>query len=148
VYFTTGAAQQSWKIVTTAAASAAVPFVTPPIPVFHDGTAAITPYLEILRDGSATAYKDNEVWAEFALKTTSGTVLGTTSSDAATLLSAGANQASGAGLGSWTGESGTAWSGKCGLSGTVTPAEVGEIVARVSVGAPSATVYVDPQVRW
>lgn len=148
IYFTAGAAQQSWKIVTSANAGREFPFVTPPIPVFHDGTSAITPYMEILRDGSTTAYKDNEVWAEFALKTTSGTVLGTASSDAATLLTAGASQANGAGLGSWTGESGTAWSGKCGLGASVTPAETGEIVARVSVGAASATVYVDPQVRW
>jgi len=147
IYYTTGAAGQSWKIVTTAACNFNNQFVTPFIDLYHTGTSSITPYLEILRDGSATAYQDDEVWAVFTAKTTSGTALSTRYSDRMTLLGTPANQDAGAGLGSWTGESGTAWSGKIDSGSAFTPAEAGHIRARVSVGEPSITVYVDPQIR-
>lgn len=147
IYYAGGAAGQSWKVTTTANCSAATPFVSPWIAAYHDGTASITPRLEILRDGSATAYQDDEVWAEWSSKVTSGTVLGTSYSDEMPLLGTPADQAAGDGLGSWTGESGTAWSGKCDSGAAFTPAETGEILARLVVGEPSITVYVDPQVR-
>lgn len=151
IYFTSGAAAQSWKIVTTANATATNPFVTPWVDLYNTGTSAITPYFEILRDGSSTAYKDHEVWAEFSAKVTSGFTTATSSSDAATLAnritSGGSDQAAGAGLGSWTGESGTAWSGKCDSGSSITPAEAGAIRGRIVVAAASTTVYVDPQIR-
>jgi len=147
IYYTTGAAGQSWKIVTTSVASSRNPFQTPTIDLYHAGTSSITPYLEILRDGSTTAFQDDEVWAVFTAKTTSGNVLSTIYQDRMTLLGTPANQDAGAGLGSWTGEAGTAWSGKIDSGSAFTPAEAGHIRARVSVGEPSITVYVDPQIR-
>lgn len=151
IYFTSGVAGQSWKIVTTSNVTKATPFVSPWIDLYHSGTSAITPYLEILRDGSTTAYKDDEVWAEFTAKTTSNITQSTYYSDMAAInvraAGTGSSQASGAGLGSWTGESGTAWSGKCDSGSSFTPTEVGYIRARVSIAAASATVYIDPQIR-
>jgi hypothetical protein len=147
IYYTSGAAAQSWKIVTTANASFAVPFVSPWVSVYHTGTSAITPFMEILRDGSTTAYTDAQVWGEFSAKTTSGTTNATFYQDAAVVGATPANQAAGAGLGSWTGESGTAWSGKVESGSAFTPAEVGHIRGRVLVGAASSTVYIDPQIR-
>ncbi len=147
IYYTTGAAGQSWKVVTTANCSAATPFVTPWIAAYHSGVASITPWLEILRDGSSTAYQDDEVWSEWAAKVTSGTVIGTSYSDGMPLLGTPANQDAGAGTGSWTGENATAWSGMCDSGAAFTPAEVGELLARIVAGEPSITVYVDPQIR-
>jgi hypothetical protein len=143
IYFTSGAAAQSWKIVTTANAGVFAPFVTPLVSYYNSGTSAITPYFEILRDGSTTAYNDNAVWAEFSAKTTTSSTKATFSSDKGT----GSAQANGVGLGSWTGESGTAWSGKCDSGSSITPAEVGAISGSIYVAAASTTLYVDPQIR-
>lgn len=147
IYFTAGAAAQSWKVVTTANCSYYTPFETPWFGYYNSTLSALTPYVEILRDGSATAYQDNEAWVEFFAKTTTGFTQSTLYTDRMTILGTPANQAAGAGLGSWTGESGTAWSGKLGLGASITPAEVGHISARIVVGAPSVTVYADPQIR-
>ena len=147
IYFTAGAAAQSWKIVTTANCNFYTPFETPMFGYYNSTLSAITPYVEILRDGSATAYQDDEAWVEFFAKTTTGFTQSTLYTDRMTILGTPANQAAGAGLGSWTGESGTAWSGKLGLGASITPAEVGHISARIVVGAPSVTVYADPQIR-
>jgi hypothetical protein len=147
IYYTSGDAAQSWKIVTTANCSYYTPFETPWIDMYNSGTSAITPYFEILRDGSTTAFQDDEVWAEFWAKTTTGSTQSTGYDDAMTLAGTPANQTAGAGLGSWTGESGTAWSGKCDSGSAFTPAEVGDISGRIVVGEPSITVYFDPQIR-
>lgn len=151
IYYTSGAAAQSWKIVTNANCTRTNPFVTPWVDLYNTGTSAITPYFEILRDGSTTAYKDHEVWAEFSAKVTASSTQATSSTDAATLANrltaGGSDQAAGAGLGSWTGESGTAWSGKCDSGSSITPAENGHIRGRIVVAAASTTVYVDPQIR-
>jgi hypothetical protein len=156
IYFTAGAAVQSWKIVTTANASFYHPFVTPPIEWYHSGTSAITPYLEILRNGSSIAYQDDEVWAEFAAKVTASSTQATFYSDRKSInptISAD-DQTTGAGKTSWSEASGdpfdegdTAWSGKIDSGTSFTPAEAGHITAQVCVGEPSITVYVDPQIR-
>ena len=137
----------SWKIVTTGNCSFYTPFVTPWFDVYHDGTSAVTPSIEILRDGSTTAYQDDEVWGEWAYKGTSGSTQTTMIDDRKALPASAANQAAGVGTGNWTGESGSAWSGKLQPSGAITPAEIGHIRGRVCVGEPSITVYVDPQTR-
>lgn len=147
IYLTAGAAAQSWKIVTTANCSFYTPFETPWFGYYNTGTSAITPYVEILRDGSATAYQDDEVWVDIAAKVTTTSTISTLYSDRMTLLGTAANQDAGAGLGSWTGEGGTAWSGKLALGSSITPAENGHIQARIVVGEPSITVYADPQIR-
>lgn len=137
----------SWKIVTSALCSYYYPFTTPWFDVYHSGTAAKTPSIEILRDGSATAYQDDEVWGEWAYKATAGSTMTTMINDRKALLSAAANQAAGVGTSGWTGENASAWSGKLAPGSTITPAEIGHIRGRVCVGEPSITVYVDPQTR-
>lgn len=151
IYFTSGAAAASWKLVTTSYASRFAPFVTPWVDFYNTGTSAITPYFEILRDGSTTAYKDHEIWAEFTAKTVSGFTTATFHGDRASvanyLSAGGSDQAAGAGLGSWTGESGTAWSGKIDSGSSFTPAEVGYLRGRMVFGVASATIYMDPEIR-
>jgi hypothetical protein len=145
IYYTSGAAGQSWKIVTTANAAYHSPFCTPWISEYHSGTSAITPRLEILRDGSTTAFNDDEVWSEWAAKVTASSTRASLYSDRRGLTASAAAQANGAGTGSWTGEGGTAWSGKADSGASLTPAEAGDISGRVCVGAASTTVYVNPQ---
>lgn len=138
----------SWKIVTTAAASQYTPFVTPWFSQDHTGTSAITPYLECLRSGSSTAYTNAQVWSEWAYKGTSGSTKAAIGNDGALPLAAGDPQDnSSKGASDWTGENATSWFGKLGPDASFTPAEAGAISFRICVGAPSATVYVDPQIR-
>jgi hypothetical protein len=132
----------SW-VVTGTNASLQNPYQAPAISVHHTGTSAITPFLEILRNGSSTAYKDNEVWSDWSYKGTSGSTKATIVNDAAPLGATGTNQASGSA--SWTG-GGTTWSGKLAPSSSITPAEAGPISVSVKV-AGAYTVYVDPQIR-
>lgn len=146
IYFTSGAAGKSWKITTTANCSFYTPFVSPWIEKYNSTLSAISPYVEILRDGSATAYQNDEIWGEFSYQGTAGFPLATFLNDRMTLLGTPADQTAGAGLASWTGEAGSAWSGKV-ESGSITPAEVGPLRARIVVGEPSITVYTDPQIR-
>lgn len=151
-YFDTGAKYDGanavcWKIVTTTNCSYYTPFVSPWIEKYHSGTSAITPYLEILRNDSTTAFNNDEVWGEFSVQATSGSVLPVFKNDRKALEASAASQANGAGLTSWTGESGTAWSGKVDSGTSATPAEIGMLRARVYVGATSTTVYVDPFIR-
>lgn len=136
----------SWKIVTTANASYYTPFVSPWFDVYHSGTSAVTPSIEILRDGSTTAYQDDEVWGEWAYKGTTGSTQTTMVNDRKALTASAANQAAGVGTSGWTGDTG-AWSGKLQPASTITPAEIGHIRGRVCVGEPNITVYVDPQTR-
>ena len=147
IYYTTTPSLASWKIVTNSYCSDNSPFETPWIDQYNTSFSAVTPRIEILRDGSATAYTNAEVWGEFFVKDTSGTSKSTFYTDKVDLMGTPSNQATGAGTGSWTGE-GTAWSGKVDIGGiTVTPAEVGMVRGRVCVGIPSATVYVEPYIR-
>ncbi|MFZ5917056.1 MAG: hypothetical protein ACOYZ7_09000 [Chloroflexota bacterium] len=145
---------RSWKIATTGYASFNTPFTTPTIDVYHSGTVSVTPYLEILRDGSATAYKNNEVWGRFMAKTTSGFTLSSRYEDAQAFSAylagtAGVPQDAGAGVAGWTGVAvpANAWSGKIDTGAAILPAEAGSLTAQICVGLPSATVYVDPEIR-
>ena len=143
-----GTNKYSWKIVTTAYATFHTPYYSRWFYKYHSATSAITPYIEILRDGNTGAYNDNQVWAEFGCKTTAGSTLMSFSNDRKSLLAAAANQDAGVGLSGWTGEMpATAWSGKCVAPASVTPAEIGALMARVIVGEPSITVYADPYIR-
>jgi len=138
----------SWKIVSSANASFTMPYVTPWIPVYHAGTSAITPYLEILRSGSSTAFTDAEVWAEWSYKGTSGSTRATIDHDRCAPLGTPANQtASSKTATDWTGENATSWFGKIGPSSSFTPAEPGDLCFRICVGLASTTLYVDPQIR-
>lgn len=138
----------SWKVVTTAHCSYYTPYVSPWIDCYHSGTSAITPSLEIVRSGSATAYQDDEVWGEFSYQGTSDFPLATIVSDRKGLLASAADQTTGAlGDGDWTGENATSWFGKLNPTSAITPAEIGHLRARVCVGEPSITVYVCPTIR-
>lgn len=145
IKYTSGAAGQSWKIATTSAAGFFSPFRTPWISLYHSGTSAITPRFEVLRDGNATAFENDEVWADFLVKTTSTSTMGTLYSDRMALLGTPAAQASG--TDTWDGENATHWAGKVDSGSAVTPAEAGDIRGRVCVGLASTTVYVDPFIR-
>ncbi len=135
----------SWVVAGNANTNRGAPYVSPWFSRYNELTAAITPEIEILRDGSASAFTDVEVWGEWLVKTVGGSPLTTLYSDFGGHLSAGTAQGSGVGLTGWTGESGTAWSGRLECP-SVTPAEIGHITARVVV-AGNYTVYVDPQIR-
>lgn len=150
VYYTTTGA--SWKIVTTSYASSRNPFTTPWIDKYNDTLSSMTPYFEVLRDGSTTAWKDHELWAEFSAKTTSGNTKASFYNDRVAFATyvagtAGSNQATGAGAGSWTGEGGSIWSGKCDSGSAFTPAEIGYLRGRIAFGVASATLYIDPVIR-
>lgn len=135
----------SWVVAGNANTSRANPYISPWIQAYNEATAAITPELEILRDGSATAFTDIEVWSEWSLKTAGGSPIATLYSDYGGHLSTGTAQGNGVGLSGWTGEAGTAWSGRLECP-SVTPAEIGHVSARVVV-AGNHTVYADPQIR-
>jgi len=145
ISYTSGAAAQSWKIVTNAEASYYTPFKTPWVNWYNTGTSSITPRLEILRDGSATAYDNDEVWGEFLAKITPSSTQSSLFSDRMTILGSPAAQDNG--TDTWDGENATHWAGKVDSGSALTPAEPGHIRARVIVGAPSSTLYVDPQIR-
>lgn len=139
-----GANHCSWKIVTSANCSFYTPYVSPWFSAYHSGTSAITPYVEILRDGLSTPYQNDEVWGEFSYQGTSGSPLGVLVDDRMTLLGTPADQDAGVGTSGWnTG----AWSGKLAATASITPAEIGHLMARICVGEPSITVYVDPTIR-
>jgi hypothetical protein len=120
------------------------PYMAPWIDAYTAGGSSVTPYFEIARDGSATAFKNDEVWAEFMAKTTSGYPVTTLYSDRRALTASAANQASGAA--SWTGLGGTNWKGKVDSGAALTPAEIGFVRGRLCLGA-NVTVQLDPQIR-
>jgi hypothetical protein len=139
----------SWKIVTTANSSFYEPYESPWLTAYHTGTSAITPYLECVRSGSATAFQNDEVWSDWSYQGTSGFPQAVfVLSDRMTPLGSPADQTgSSKGASDWTGENATSWFGKLGPAASFTPAEVGHIRARVCVGEPSTTVYIDPTIR-
>jgi hypothetical protein len=139
----------SWVITTRASnCSFFTPYVSPWIEMYNaDVSTSITPYLEGLRDGSATVIQDDEVWAEFSRQGTSGYPLAVFSNDRMTLLGTPANQTSTLAAGDWTGEAGTYSTFKLAAPSAFTPAEIGPLKARVIVGEPGLTIYVDPKVR-
>lgn len=142
-----GTTRTSWKISGNAGACLCNPYISPWIDKYHSGTSAITPYLEILWNDSTTAFNNNEVWAEFSYQGNSGSTLSSLVWDRViSPAHTAAAQDNGMGLASWSGESGTAWSGKLAATASVTPAEVGDLRARVYV-AGNFTVYVDPAIR-
>jgi hypothetical protein len=139
----------SWLVSSTANASRAIPYKSPWLDVYHAGTSAITPYLECLRSGSTTAYKESELWSEWLVKATASSTRSTLySNELGPLATTGNNESSSKGASEWTGEDASNnWYGKLQPNATVTPSEAGHIRARVCLGVASSTVYVDPQIR-
>ncbi len=141
------AAGLSWKVVTTNLTTNLNPYKTPLIDLYNDTLSAVTPRLEILRDGSTTAYNNDEIWAEVTVKDASGFTLASFKNDRPLPNATPSAQSSGAGLASWSGESASAWSGKIDSGSSVTPAEVGSLAMRACIGVASATIYIDPVIR-
>lgn len=137
----------SWKIVTSPNANRNAPFVTPWITKYNATLSSMSPYMEVLRNGSATAYTDGQLWFEISAKTVTGSTEANIYQDRCPLGGTPVNQDTGMGLASWTGESATAWSGKLQVLSAITPQEIGDIAARIAVAEPSVTVYVDPTIR-
>ncbi len=154
-YFTSGAAGLSLEVTTTANASFRAPYKGPFIDFYNTGTSAVTPYFEVLRNnGTATAYNDAQVWAEFSYKNTAssplanGLVVDEQAIGPFVEGTAGTAQAAGAGTGSWTiASSNSPASFKCDSGGSITPTEAGYIRGRIVVAQPSITIFVDPQIR-
>lgn len=141
-----GSAGVAWAITTTANCSFYTPYVSPWFSQYAEA-GTVTPTVEIVRDGSATAYQDDEVWGEFSYQGTSGSTKATIVSDRMALLGTPANQTTGdLGAGDWTGENATAWFGKL-SPGSITINEIGHLSARIMVGEPEITVYADPTIR-
>ena len=104
-------------------------------------TTAITPYVEVLRDGSATAFQNDDFAADVIYP-------GGLATDAMAVLGAPSNQDTSSKTESdWTGDSGTAWCGKLDSGAAITPTSVGAMRLRVRAMVPSETLYVDPQIR-
>ena len=143
-----GTSRVSWVVDGTAGATLANPYRSPWLKVYNgDVSTAITPYLEVLRDGSSTPYTDEQVWVEFAYRGTADAALLTYVNDRRGWTDSAANQtASSKGASDWTGEAGTAWFGKLAAPSAFTPQEKGYILARVNV-AGDYTVYVSPMIR-
>lgn len=142
-----GSQHYSWVVAGNTKACFAFPYRSPYINLYNaDVATSITPKFELIRDGSTTAYKDDEVWAEWTYKGATGFPLLVTASDRRGLVATAANQGAGAlGAADWTGET-TPWYGKIDSGSAFTPAEVGYISGRICVST-SITVYVDPQIR-
>jgi hypothetical protein len=146
----------SWKIITTANATTNIPYVSPWISAYHTGTSAITPSLEGLfaseTDAAAgTVAQNDEIWGEFSVQATSGFPLGVlNTSDKMALGGTAADQTSAKATTDWTiSTSNDAYKTtfKLAPTATITPAEVGHVMARVCVGIASKTFFVDPQIR-
>lgn len=146
VYYTTGAAGYSWKVVTgDGPFSPYQMFRTPFVDLYHTGTSSITPRIEVV---SSTTLDQNTAAGEFLVKTTSGSTASTFYTDGNNYFNqASTEQATGAGLGAWTGTSAGWKSYKLDAGQAVTPAETGHIRGRATSG-PNLTFYVDPQIRF
>jgi hypothetical protein len=145
-YNTTGT-KYSWKIFTSAAATFYNPYVSPWIHQYHEGTSAITPNLEGFRDGSTTIIQNDEVWAEFSYQGTTNLPLAVFANDRMVPLASAANQTSSKTFSDWQTGTSADSTFKLATLANITPSEIGNLSARVCVGEPETTVYIDPQVR-
>lgn len=123
------------------------PYCSPWISAYNEATSPLSLSLEIARNGSATAYNNDQVWAEFMAKITTAVTLGTLdNSDRRGLVAAAAAQAnSSKTISNWTGLGGTYWLGTLAPASTITPAVIGDLKARVCV-AGANVVYVNPRI--
>lgn len=131
----------SWKITTSSSCSEFTPFMTPWIQRWVRDTGSQSVRLELLR-GSATAYKDHEVWGEFATMQNSLVPVGTLDST----RNGSPTDTSGSSLSA----SSEGWSGGLSPSSplyagvTKTIAEHSFVRARLGVGIASSVIYLCP----
>lgn len=135
-----GTTPLSWEIVTTANASFPFPFVSPPIAIWNDTDGSpVTVTVEGIWGGGAVP-DDDEIWIEVEyLGDNSSPKASFVDDKRATILTTPAGQSS----------SSESWGGsttKFKLEATFTPQQIGIIIARVKVGKPSSTFYIDPKI--
>jgi hypothetical protein len=129
----------AWKVVSSAVNNYSLPFTCPPISIWNDTVgSAVTATIECT--GSSPTATDAQVWLELEYLGDSASMRGFFVNDGATdLLATPVTQT----------VSGAAWGGGTNpfkLAVTFTPQQRGWIYARVKVGKPSSTVYIDPMV--
>ena len=158
VYLTTlgatydGVNRYSFLVSSTANATKAVPYRSPWFNVYKPSTTgSITPYVESLRSGSTTKYKDGEVYSSWSYEGTAGFPLGIHVDDrSANIALDGADQAaSSLTAADWTGEDVTnnAFM-KLGTTAAINVQYSGHLSFRVCIAKASVTdLYIDPRVR-
>lgn len=132
-----------WNMTTTAEANEInSPLISEEFHQYNDTTgSAITVTVEFIHD-SVTALQDDEIWLEVSYHATSGSSQGTSIDDKrANLLTTPADQTTSAKV--WT-TTGLTNPNEQKLSVTFTPNAAGYLHARVYLGKPSYTVYVEP----
>jgi hypothetical protein len=133
-----GTTAVSWKFVTNANNSFALPMVSDPISIWNETTgSSLTATVEIA--GAATV-NDDDIWMEIEYLGDASYCTGSVVSNRRALLAAPAAVTS----------SSAAWGGSPAhtqkLQCTFTPQKKGPVVARIYVGKASATIYVDPMI--
>lgn len=137
----------SWTIAGNANTTKADPYFSPWIDDYNATLSSMTPYLEAVRNGSATKYNDDEVWSAWMAKTTSGSCRATYYSEGTIAGTPTALESSSLGASDWTGENATAAFMKLRPDAAFTPAEIGAIRARIAVSGNLA-ITVDPLIRY
>lgn len=135
----------SWKIVTTAACSEQLPFVTPLLQIWDTSTAGQSPTISIAQASGATNLTDRNCWMDLDAAASATTTKYTyfTGRNAAPFTGSAVD---------WAADSGATWTGlstpnKQLLScGTVTPARAGLLQGRMIVAKASTTVYIDAKI--
>lgn len=128
----------SWKIVTTANCSFAMPFECAPIAIWNDVVG--TPRTATIEGIAAALPNDNEVWVDVEY-------LGDAASPQASFVNDGTADLLTTPAAQTT--STAVWGGSTAafkLAVTFTAQQAGWIYARVRIGKPSATIYIDPMV--
>jgi hypothetical protein len=131
----------SWKVVTTAAASPTNPFRSPWIELWNTNTSPQTLNIEFAQNSSATALTDVDIWStqDYPNSGSFPSYALITNRNAAPITGTPVNQTSSAA--GWTGLT-TPTTQK--LANTFTAAANGLLQARVSIGAATKTVYINP----
>jgi hypothetical protein len=135
----------SWKIVTSSLATEYAPFVTPMLAIWNTATGAQTSAIEIIRD-SATALTNRDIWSniDFAASASFPNYTYQTNRNANPFTGTPANQTTS--TATWTGAGGFTNTTKQKLENAFTAAEVGLLMAQISVGVASTTFYLDPYI--
>lgn len=146
VYYNAGDGSNdfAFEMASSANASYLHPLESPPISYFNKTLSSMQTTVQVTNDG--TTFTDAELWQETLAKVTSGSPLATWNRGdrVADILTTPANQATS--VVSWTGTGGFGAEVKQQLvSGSFTPAEIGNIVVVVKLAKASDTVYVSPK---
>lgn len=135
-----------WMVTTSAAASLITPYVSPWISIDAEAVNGVTPYVEILRNGNATAYTDHEVWAEWQYKASALSERVDTIVTRPAITASPSNLPAGAAT--WSNASATKWVGKLTVPAAIDIKRDGQLRVRICVGKASVSnLYVDPQIR-